>query len=147
MSDWFEDITKTLADEKLGRRQALKTIAGTVASAALITYLPSSALARVKKKRKCQGTPYICGNQQQACGKNSTCISLTDVDGSTRCGCNEYCSTAPSCSSDSGCAKGYFCSTDNSCTGCDTGLGICVQCCTKTCTLGSAHAGRTAAFV
>jgi len=40
MASWFEDVTKTLADEKIGRRTALRRVAGTVAGAALASAIP-----------------------------------------------------------------------------------------------------------
>ena len=35
MAHWFEDLSKTVADEKIGRRTAMRRVAGTVAGAAL----------------------------------------------------------------------------------------------------------------
>ena len=34
MAQWFEDLTKTFGDEKMGRRTAMRRMAGTVAGAA-----------------------------------------------------------------------------------------------------------------
>jgi hypothetical protein len=147
MNDWFDDITRTLADDTLSRRQIVRKVASTMAGVALAAFLPADVLA----KRKHGRCPYVdktgvggptCFAGEPGCSGNQNCYSFMDISlKADWCGCNEYCSTAKPCTSDKTCAKGYFCS---GCTGCGQ-AGICVQCCNKTCTLSSSHAGRTAA--
>ncbi len=40
MAKWFEDLTKTMADEKLPRREVIRRLAGSVAGIALASLLP-----------------------------------------------------------------------------------------------------------
>lgn len=146
MANWFDQVTKTLADEKLGRRQALKTIAGTVAGAAVASAIPGLAMAAPEKKQKCTGGNCTIGFTN--CGKqhNTNCYCFSDTKGKGFCGCNSYCASIPPCSSSSQCGKKGFCSGFNGCTGCNASPGVCIPNCTKTCVLSSDHAGRTAAF-
>ena len=46
MANWFENLTKSVADEKIGRRTALRRVAGGVAGVALAGAVPGLALAR-----------------------------------------------------------------------------------------------------
>jgi hypothetical protein len=56
MANWFEDLTKTIADEKLTRRQAVRRMVGVVAGATLATWLPEQALAtNLPWKQQCSG--------------------------------------------------------------------------------------------
>jgi hypothetical protein len=144
MAQWFDEITKTLADDKLSRRQVAKRIAGTVAGVALASIIPAEALAK-KKKPRCPKSDNlgkaVCPPTFASCGGNSNCYQFVDISQKIAwCGCNEYCSTAKPCSKDANCAKGYYC---GGCGLCGASTGLCLQCCNKTCTLSSSHAGRT----
>jgi hypothetical protein len=146
MANWFETITKTLADEKIGRRTALRRVGGTVAGVALAGALPELALA---KKSQCPGGGGNCSVGFSNCNNSNTnCYCFTETSGKAVCGCNEYCSQAPSCSSNKQCGKGNACITANGCTGCGTSTGVCIANCAKkknrNCQLGSGH-GTTAA--
>ncbi len=134
MANWFDQVTKTLADKKLDRRQAMKTIAGTVAGVAIAGYLPETALA---KKFGC--SVQSCGTYTN-CPKNSNtnCFCFANIKGKADCGCDYLCGSAKNCTKNSDCGKGSYCSI----TCC--GTMDCIQKCNKTCTLGSAHAGKTA---
>ena len=133
MANWFDQVTKTMADKKLGRRQAMKTIAGTVAGAALAGYLPETALA---KKFGC--SVQMCGTYTN-CPKNSNtnCFCFANIKGKADCGCDYLCSSATHCTKNSDCGKGHYCSL----TCC--GTMDCIQNCNSTCVLGSGH-GKTA---
>jgi len=137
MANWFDSITKTLADDKLGRRQALKTIAGTVAGAAVAAYIPGSAFA----KKGCK--PGSCTTGFKNCQKNANCYCFQRTGKKTgACGCNSYCASIPPCSSQSQCSKGHSCITN---TGCGCTSGFCIPNCSKTCHFPVSRAGRTAA--
>jgi hypothetical protein len=148
MANWFETITKTLADEKIGRRTALRRVGGTVAGVALAGALPELALAKTNKH--CPGGGGNCSIGFVNCSKssNTNCYCFTDISGKAVCGCNTYCSQAPTCSSDKGCGKGNACISVNGCTGCGSSTGVCIANCAKkknkNCQLGSGH-GTTAA--
>jgi len=142
MANWFESVTKTLADGKLTRRGAMKTAAGITAAAALASLIPGEAFAA--SDGKC--TPGTCSTTFMNCGKNiygnCYCFQSTGKKHQGRCGCNSYCSSLPACSKQKDCAAGSFCITNTGC-GCTTGL--CIPKCTKTCQLASGRSGRTAA--
>ena len=142
MANWFETVTKTLADDKLSRRSAMKKAAGAVAAVALASIIPGEAFAAS------DNTTCTPGNCSQGgftnCGVNSNCYcfqKLTPRGVRGVCGCNTYCASAQPCSGQT-CPKGYVCITNTGC-GCTTGL--CVHKCNKTCVLSSDRAGRTAA--
>jgi len=143
MANWFETVTKTLADDKLSRRSAMKKAAGAVAAVALAAIIPGEAFASTDVA--C--TPGSCSTGGFTnCGKqgNPNCYcfqKLTKKGVHGVCGCNSYCSSLTPCSSQT-CGKGYACITNTGC-GCTTGL--CIQRCTKTCVLASDRSGRTAA--
>ncbi len=120
MANWFDQVTKTMADKKLGRRQAMKTIAGTVAGAALAGYLPETALANKNS--------------------NTNCFCFANIKGKADCGCDYLCSSATHCTKNSDCGKGHYCSI----TCC--GTMDCIQNCNSTCVLGSGH-GKTGAGI
>ena len=42
MANWFETITKTLADDRLSRRQAVKKAAGVTAATVVAAIIPTS---------------------------------------------------------------------------------------------------------
>ena len=46
MANWLEDLTKTVSDNKLTRRQVVRRMGGVVAGAALAAWLPEQVLAR-----------------------------------------------------------------------------------------------------
>jgi hypothetical protein len=97
MANWFEDVTKTLADEKIGRRTALRRVGGTVAGVALAGAIPGMALAKVNKHCPQGGNCTIGFTECQKQG-NSNCFCFTDTNGKGACGCNSYCSQIPTCS-------------------------------------------------
>jgi hypothetical protein len=148
MANWFEDVTKTLADEKIGRRTALRRVAGTVAGTALASAIPGIALA--KKSQACPAGGGNCTIGFVNCknNPNTNCLCFSATKGKAgHCGCNSYCSQIPSCTKNSDCAKSAFCSTLNGCTGCGSSSGVCIPKCAgknKNCQLGSGH-GTTAA--
>jgi hypothetical protein len=148
MTKWFDEITKTLADDKLSRRQVMRKVAGTIAGAALASFIPAEALAARKMASSCPGPAGNCTSGFQNCGSNSNCYGFTDVSGKGVCGCNTYCTQAPPCSNDSSCGSGGVCIGYNGCTGCGS-AGACIKACcgsNSNCQL-SAGAGRTAAHV
>jgi hypothetical protein len=146
MANWFEDVTKTLADEKIGRRTALRRVGGTVAGVALAGALPGLALADRKHCPNGGGNCTI-GFSNCSHNTNTNCFCFTDVSGKGICGCNQFCSLLPVCANDSGCASGTKCINVNGCTGCGSSSGVCITVCkraNKNCVLGSGH-GTTAA--
>jgi hypothetical protein len=147
MANWFEDVTKTLADEKIGRRTALRRVGGTVAGVALAGAIPGMALAKVNKHCPVGGNCTIGFTMCQKQG-NTNCFCFTDTTGKGICGCNTYCSQSKTCAKDKQCGAGNKCITANGCTGCGSSSGVCVPNClkkkNKNCVLGSGH-GTTAA--
>ncbi len=147
MADWFEDLTKTMADEKLPRRQAIHRIAGGGAGVALTSWLPGQVLVKINPESKQCPTGCPC-TVDCPCGFNQhgNCFCFITIKGKGVCGCNSYCSQSPTCSSSSQCGKGYSCITNNGCTGCGDSYGVCVAKCkgkNKNCQLGEGH-GMTA---
>src|SRR5579872_1411129 len=99
MADWFGDLTKTLADSTLPRRQAIRRISGVVAGAALASWLPGQAFAASEQKHRC--SPYgTCSSNFPNCGINkyNNCYCFQKI-GSAKgvCGCNTYCSSFAPC--------------------------------------------------
>ena len=150
MANWFEDLTKTMADEKLPRRQAIRRIASSVTGVALASLLPGQVWAETNHLKKTCFTPCNGCNQGcdfNNCNGNNNCYCF--IDGSSAkggCGCNSFCSQTPPCSRSTDCSKGSFCSTYNACTNCGGSSGVCIPYCTgknKNCQLGSGH-GLTA---
>jgi hypothetical protein len=145
MANWFDDLTKTLADDKLRRRQAIRRISGIVAGAALASWLPGQAFAASVQKHRC-GPPGTCSGFTVSCGINkyNNCYCFRRLNSSIYgvCGCNSYCSSTTPCTSQAQCPAGYACITSNGC-GCTSGT--CIQKCTKTCQLDPNRSGRTAA--
>jgi len=140
MANWFESVTKTLADGKLSRRGAMKTVAGITAAAALASFIPGEAFAA--SDGKC--TPGTCSTTFANCGKNTNCYCFQHINPKHggACGCNSYCASIPPCAKQSDCAKGSFCITN---TGCGCTSGFCIPKCNKTCVLDASRSGRTAA--
>src|SRR5579864_7053706 len=99
MAHWFEDLTKTLADEKMGRRAAIRRVAGTVVGAALAGVLPGTIQA--KQKKQCpNGCDPCSGGDCVNClnNPNSNCFCFTLTNGTPVCGCIILCSQASLCS-------------------------------------------------
>jgi hypothetical protein len=151
MANWFEDLTKTMVNDNLTRRQAIGRIAGVVAGATIVTWLPDQALAKhVPWKKQCPngGCGCTCGFENCFGNPNTNCYCFESIEGKGACACDSYCSQVSMCPSTSHCKKGYVCITNNGCTGCSSSYGICIQKCAgkyKNCKLGSSHAGLTAA--
>lgn len=148
MVNWFEDLSKTLGDDRLPRRQAMRRIAGSITGIALVSWLPGQALAKVNPESKQCPTGCGCATDCPcAFNQNGNCFCFFTVEGKGVCGCNTLCSQSPSCSSSSQCSKGYTCITSNGCTSClGPPAGVCVPKCKgkhKNCHLGSGH-GLTA---
>ncbi len=142
MANWFEDLTKTMADENLPRRQAIRRIAGSVAGVGLATLLPAQALARPDHLKKHCPFPCNCTCGFENCNGNGNCFCFTDIDGTGVCGCNVFCSQVKNCLKDSDCKKGYACITANGCVGCGNTSGVCIPYCVgkhKNCQLGHGH--------
>ena len=150
MANWFESIAKTLADDKLSRRQVVRKAAGVTVAVAVAAIVPTGeAFAAIPEKggHYCK-VPSNCSNPDgQLCQlkkyANYNCYCFQKIGTTTGvCGCNSYCASVPPCSSQANCASGYVCITN---TGCGCTIGVCVQKCNKTCTLAANGAGRTAA--
>src|SRR5712671_1607594 len=101
MAHWFEDVTKTLADEKIGRRTALRRVAGTVAGVALASAFPGAALAKSRGKAACPGGGGNCSigfvNCQNNPNPNCFCWDGMSENGPGHCGCNGFCEDQPNC--------------------------------------------------
>jgi hypothetical protein len=144
MAHWLEDLTKTIADDKLTRRQAVRRMVGALAGATLASWLPEQALAKhIPWKKQCK-----YGSNCSACcvncngNSNTNCYCFTEVGDIPVCGCNSYCSQTPTCTSSANCKKGFVCITANGCTGCGTSYGVCIAKCKgkhKDCQLGDGH--------
>ena len=146
MANWFDDLTKTIADDKIGRRTAIRRVAGTVVAVVVASALPASAEARGKKQCPV-GSDCSIDSPNCMYNPNPNCYCFTQTNGKPVCGCNSYCSQIPTCASSADCSRGYTCITANGCTGCGTSSGVCVPRCkgkNKNCQLGSGH-GPTAA--
>jgi len=146
MANWFEDVTKTLADEKIGRRTALRRVGGTVAGVALAGAIPGLALAA--NKRCPVALTCTNGILSNCVGiSNTNCYCFSGLNGKAVCGCNSYCSQVPTCSKSSKCPKGSACIDQNGCN-CGTSAGVCVPNCAlkknRNCVLGSGHGATVA---
>jgi hypothetical protein len=148
MANWFETVTKTLGDEKLSRRKAMKTAVGVAAAAALAAVIPGEAFAAEKKKHHknhhaCKNPGNCNGSPFNNCGTNPNCYCFENY-GSTKgtCGCNSYCASIAPCTKNSDCGKGNVCIGS---TGCGCTSGFCIPVCNKTCVLDANRSGRTAA--
>jgi hypothetical protein len=127
MANWFEDITKTVADEKLSRRQTLRRIAGSVAGVTLATWLPGQVLA---KSGSC-GNPATCGGTFSPCGHNKNCFCFLNSQGKGSCGCivNICNKSENTCKTDKDCSSGSFCAKQTCC----PHPNVCLPKCGKTC--------------
>ncbi len=151
MAHWFENLTKTVADEKLSRRQAVGRIAGVVAGATLAAWLPEQVLAKdIRWKKMCPhgGCGCTCGFTNCDGNPNTNCFCFQDINGMGGCGCNTYCSQVKSCTQSMHCPRGTFCAINNGCDGCGSSIGVCLVKCAgknKNCQLSGTHSGATAA--
>lgn len=145
MANWFDDITRELADEKLSRRKAMQRMAGALAGVAAASLLPGIALAQEKRIRACKKPGNCNGQPYPQCSKNNAnCYCFTRLDnGKGACGCNMYCNGFYGCGNNAQCTKGWFCATS---IGCTCSSGWCIQSCNKTCHLGVHKTGLTAAL-
>lgn len=145
MAQWFEDLTKTLGDDKIGRRTAIRRVAGTLVGAAFASAIPEAALARIHKH--CLGYGDCTANFSNCMGvRNLNCYCFEHLGGTPVCGCNSLCSQIPTCSGSMKCPKGYACIVSTGCN-CSITQGVCVAKCRgihKNCQIGSGH-GPTAA--
>lgn len=149
MANWFETVTKTLADDKLSRRQAMKKAAGITAAVAMAAAIPAGeAFAAVTPDHHKCSNPGTCStggftNCQKKLNPGLNCYCFEHIGKTTGvCGCNSYCSSLTTCTSQSQCGTGYACISNTGC-GCTTG--VCIPKCNSTCVLASNGAGRTAA--
>lgn len=146
MPNWFEDLTKTLANDTLPRRQAIRRISGVAAGIVLAVWFPEQTFAASMGKYSCKNPLSCSGQPALNCGvnkyNNCYCFQHMGTNSKGVCGCNIYCASATSCTATAQCATGYVCVTN---TGCTCTGGVCVPKCTKTCQLDSSRTGRTAA--
>lgn len=151
MTEWFNDLTKTLADETLSRRQAALRFAGILAGGVLAFWLPGQVFAQSENMDTCS-PPGTCSTSYPSCGHNKygNCYCFQNFrTGKGVCACNAFCSCDSDnkqqcgCSRQSDCGKGYVCVTNTGC-GC-LEMTVCLQKCTRTCQLSANRTGRTAA--
>jgi hypothetical protein len=150
MANWFENITKTLADGKLSRRQMMTKMAGFTTATALAALIPAGeafAATPDKRSHSCKYPGCCSCDQFMNCDLkkygNTNCYCFQKLGPYPGvCGCNTYCSSLIECIDQASCPTGYTCITS---TGCGCTQGFCIQKCNKTCTLASNGAGRTAA--
>jgi hypothetical protein len=142
MANWFDTVTKTLADSKLSRRQAITKAAGAVAAVALASVIPGEAFASSDARRRhCK--PGTCSTGFTNCQGNANCYCFQKINTKTgACGCNSFCASIAPCSNQSQCSKGFTCITN---TGCGCSTGVCIPNCSKTCHFPVTRSGRTAA--
>jgi hypothetical protein len=145
MANWFETVTKTLADDKLSRRKAMRKAAGAAAGIALAAFIPGEAFAA---SDTCT-PPGNCSIGFATCGHNinGNCNCYTKHGTGIRasqCGCNVFCSQIQTCTNSHGCPAGSFCAFFSGCD-CTGTTGYCVPKCTHTCILGADHTGATSA--
>src|SRR5215469_17842988 len=123
MAHWFEDLTKTLGDDQIGRRTAIRRIAGTLAGTAF-----ASAIAKIAEAKRNYCTGYGgCNSFFDNClnDSNTNCYCFEQLGGKAVCGCNSYCSQIPTCSQSMKCPKTYACIVSTGCN-CSTSQGVCV---------------------
>jgi len=146
MANWFETVTKTLADDKLSRRKALRKAAGAAAGIALAALIPGEAFAASPDNCSPAGNCSIgfptCGHNQFG---NCNCYTKHGVGiRASGCGCNVFCSQIQNCTRDHDCPAGSFCAFSSGCD-CTGTTGFCIPHCTRTCQLGAEHTGATSA--
>jgi hypothetical protein len=141
MANWFERVTKTLADDKLSRRKAIQKAAGAAAGMALAAFIPGEAFAA--SPNFCR-PPGSCSIGFTQCSTNPNCFCFDQLNGSGSCGCNVFCNRVRMCGASSHCPRGSFCAFFTGCD-CDGEFGVCVPHCTRTCTFDEVHIGANAA--
>ncbi|HZU70301.1 MAG TPA: hypothetical protein VFA09_23730 [Ktedonobacteraceae bacterium] len=143
MANWFEDLSRTVADEKIGRRTAIRRITAGVAGIAVAAGIPGIALA---KSKACPGGGGVCGTYVNcANNSNTNCFCFTNASNKAFCGCSQFCSQLQACSSNHDCPKGSFCAINTCCA--SPSPNVCTVKCkgkNKNCQLGSGH-GTTSA--
>ncbi len=134
MANWFDDLSRRMADEKLPRRAIMRKIAGSVVGMTLAFLLPGQALAKANALSRHCTTP--CNGCTQSCdfdncngNFNCYCFFRNGTAALGGCGCNILCSQGQPCTSSSQCPGGSFCATQTACT-CNATSGICVPFCT-----------------
>jgi len=140
MANWFERVTKTLADDKLSRRKAIQKAAGAAAGMALAAFIPGEAFAA--SPNFC--SPGDCSIGFPRCSANPNCFCFDQRNGSGSCGCNVICNRVRRCQVSSQCPRGSFCAFFTGCN-CAGSVGYCIPHCTRTCTFDEAHTGASAA--
>jgi hypothetical protein len=133
MANWFEDVTKNVADEKLSRRQAIRRAASSIAGLALASWIPGQALAKshpYSKSGACNN-PATCGGTFSPCGHNKNCFCFLNSQGKGTCGCivNICNNSEKACHTDKDCPGGSFCATQTCC----PHKNVCLPKCGKTC--------------
>ncbi len=158
MAHWFDDLTRSFADDTngtLSRRRAVRNIAGAIAGMTLASWFPGQVLAQDTNIYMCKDPGTCSTSNFYNCDlkryNNVNCYCFQHMStGKGVCACNTYCACDSdgippcSCNTQADCATGYFCVTNTSC-GCTNGY--CLQKCNKTCTISSNHSGRTSAGV
>lgn len=148
MPNWFEDLTKTVADETIGRRTAMRRIAGGIAGVVLASGVPGLALA--SQKPCTTGGSCPTGFKRCPGNKNPNCLCYQRAKGlSPQCGCNHSCSNLVFCTTDASCGvPGQFCAY-NTCCNPPPNMGICIAACAGTnkhCKfMSETHSGPTTA--
>jgi hypothetical protein len=148
MAHWLEDLTKTMADDKIGRRTAMRRVLGTMSGVALASALPAVSQAKTTVHH-CPPYGGDCSRTFTNCAgiANTNCFCFMRLGGKSVCGCNSYCSQMPTCSSSMKCPKNSVCVIQSGCN-CGISQGVCLPNCVKKqnrhCQLGSGH-GVTAA--
>jgi hypothetical protein len=143
MTHWFEDLTKTLADEKMGRRAAIRRVAGTVVGVAVAGVLPGTVQAKQNKHCPFGGCEPCGGGECVGCqnNPNQNCFCFVQSNSAPVCGCNSLCSQISPCSAPSQCKRGFACIVGTACD-CPNGSGTCVPRCRgkhKNCQIGSGY--------
>jgi hypothetical protein len=144
MANWFEDLSKSIADEKLPRRTAMRRVAGGIAGVALAAGIPGIALAKASPDSALCSPGGTCAKGYVNCGTNPNCFCFGNKAGAGRCGCDAFCSSLTVCASTHDCAAGQFCSYGTCCTSPNVCVTKCVRA-NKNCVLSSSHSGPTAA--
>ncbi len=141
MAHWLEDLTKTLADEQMGRRAAIRRVAGIAAGVAVAGVLPGTVQAKQNKQCPlgCSCTGGDCVNCLN--NPNQNCFCFTQSNNAPVCGCVIFCSQASACSATNQCKRGFACIIQTGCN-CFGPGGVCVPICRgkhKHCQIGSGH--------
>src|SRR5712675_1876717 len=94
MAYWFEDLTKTMADDRLSRRQAIRRVAGGVTGMALASWLPGQVLAKdIPWNKQCPGHTDCRSSPNCNGNPNTNCFCFSHITGKKDvCGCDSFCS-------------------------------------------------------